>query len=590
MVKGVEESKARVLKRGIEEGLALGLRIGVKVGRDEELLTQESTAHRKVQPVKILSPKSEERWVNKVESRWNRNTARNPSASSRGALASDAERASPVQESYEMAKVQSDLKKAATGGHEWQPSQPASSGNLPWPFKPALPTPYPAPKGGEFRGHEKKSAEQSQPPTRMMSSDERLPDRLDAARDASDIESSKRATWGWDKKKEAYRKLLAKAIAADEASRGHAADVSAGDELRLLHRAGGWPSKVPVTQHAPAAPAAADASARANSAAVLHATRDFDRRAGALMTQIEHTPSSRHPRNPALARAIAAVDDGHFQIPRTSKEKATDATWQKRVARADREMQQARSALAHSLRETAAVSALSANAAAAAAAQASAKMLPVKTATSKSPGFPDVEAQVKELKKEVVKDENVAAHTHELVKQHKLATPISTQELADFEVSPNTRLGEDGAKALGFDGLKGLELHLARIHGDGDEDRQVVSHARADKATAHAEGHDSVAGRSTADSGEPGAPQGATSGGSNVRVEVRALGEGRGANFDAVGMKGKVEAEDATMRSAVRRAAIKKAEAIGPLAAVALGYTGVEQLAAHLEREALGLE
>ena len=193
MVKGVEESKARVLKRGIEEGLALGLRIGVKVGRDEELLTQESTAHRKVQPVKILSPKSEERWVNKVESRWNRNTARNPSASSRGALASDAERASPVQESYEMAKVQSDLKKAATGGHEWQPSQPASSGNLPWPFKPALPTPYPAPKGGEFRGHEKKSAEQSQPPTRMMSSDERLPDRLDAARDASDIESSKRA-------------------------------------------------------------------------------------------------------------------------------------------------------------------------------------------------------------------------------------------------------------------------------------------------------------------------------------------------------------------------------------------------------------
>jgi hypothetical protein len=38
------------------------------------------------------------------------------------------------------------------------------------------------------------------------------------------------------------------------------------------------------------------------------------------------------------------------------------------------------------------------------------------------------------------------------------------------------------------------------------------------------------------------------------------------------------------MRTAIRQAAIEKARAVGKPAAVALGYTGVHQLAAHLER------
>ena len=43
------------------------------------------------------------------------------------------------------------------------------------------------------------------------------------------------------------------------------------------------------------------------------------------------------------------------------------------------------------------------------------------------------------------------------------------------------------------------------------------------------------------------------------------------------------------MRTAIRQAAIEKARVVGKPAAVALGYTGVRQLAAHLEREALDL-
>ena len=66
---------------------------------------------------------------------------------------------------------------------------------------------------------------------------------------------------------------------------------------------------------------------------------------------------------------------------------------------------------------------------------------------------------------------------------------------------------------------------------------------------------------------------------------VRALG-GCGSG-DAVGIKGRVNKENAQMRLAVKQAAWKKAQEVGRATALALGFDGVRQFAAHLEREAL---
>ena len=66
---------------------------------------------------------------------------------------------------------------------------------------------------------------------------------------------------------------------------------------------------------------------------------------------------------------------------------------------------------------------------------------------------------------------------------------------------------------------------------------------------------------------------------------VRALGGG--GSGDAVGIKGRVNKENAQMRLAVKQAAWKKAQEVGRATALALGFDGVRQFAAHLEREAL---
>ena len=504
--------KATELKEGVKEGLKMGLKIGIKLGRDEEreiLMHEHEESEQDVQ----AAPSTEHAASQQV-----------------------AHHIRPVSESAEMKKVLSDLSETTTSAGKT--SQPTS---LPWPFPPALPTPYPAPKGGEFRGHEKKAV-QTRPVVGMLKSDkQRMLDSRSAqsASHASHVGAVTNPTWNWDKKKEAMKKLLMKAFA---------------DEHKV-HAEGDY---------------AADASSQANSAAVLRETRDFDRRASALQKQILSTPAAVHV-NPALAKAITAVHDVRTHVQRTAAEKADDARWQAQVAKADREMQQATHAIALSTQEAAAVSSLRANAAR----KANARQPPVKADAGPVPGLVNFESQFKELKKEVDKDEQVVQDTHGLIRAHKLAAPRDTQQLADFKAP---LLGEDGAKALGFDsldGLKGREKHFARTRSRRQSASGVALHDSSHSS-------DASSGKAAARAAVSVASD------KGVEVDVRALGDGR--EGDAVGMKGRVDAEDATMRAAIATAALKKAEAIGPLAAVALGYSGVDQLAAHLRREALDLE
>lgn len=184
------------------------------------------------------------------------------------------------------------------------------------------------------------------------------------------------------------------------------------------------------------------------------------------------------------------------------------------------------------------------------------------------------------MSQEFIKDVKVEKDIQKFIHEHQLAVGhrASETELAEFAANaPESRASarnaagftEADAHALGFEGLAGLEEHLARRHlGSAD--------APVPKIPLCTEEHpENCRGARAAE-------------GSNVRVEVRALG-GKSSR-DALGLKTRADGEDASMRTAIRQAAIAKARAVGKPTAVALGYTGVHQLAAHLERESLDLE
>ena len=220
-------------------------------------------------------------------------------------------------------------------------------------------------------------------------------------------------------------------------------------------------------------------------------------------------------------------------------------------------------------------------------------------------------ASQKPLSSELAKDRKVLQNMHQLMNEHKLAVghKASETELADFTVGVSTRtpgssapnagsLTEADANALGFEGLSGLEAHLARRRSGRRTDAPVPriplctedhpENCRGARAMArHTDAPVPKIPLCTED--HPENCRGARAvGGSSVRVEVRALGGE--SERDALGIRTRMDEENASMRAAIRQAALAKAQAVGKPTAVALGYSGVQQLAAHLEREALGLE
>ena len=183
-----------------------------------------------------------------------------------------------------------------------------------------------------------------------------------------------------------------------------------------------------------------------------------------------------------------------------------------------------------------------------------------------------VEARQREVAKEVTKDEQVAQKMRRLIQEHKLVESgkAAETELAALhpgvsaapvlQVRAHDGFSEADAHALGFDGLSGLEQHLARV------------------GTRTAVGKASI---TLCDENHPENCKG-------IRADKRR--PDRVASAVASSIKGRLDEEDAVMREAIRKAAMHKALAAGKAAAEALGFSGVQQLAAHLEREALDLE
>jgi len=147
------------------------------------------------------------------------------------------------------------------------------------------------------------------------------------------------------------------------------------------------------------------------------------------------------------------------------------------------------------------------------------------------------------------------------------------------------RLADVDAIALGFNGLAGLKAHVSHYEVPAPTSplfkRQNAPVPRIPLCT---EDHPENCRGARAVSADD----------LRVRVHGRAgmgVGEGVGEGVKGrggEGVKGRVDAQDAVMRAALWKAAFRKAQLIGRPAAKALGFSGVEQFAAHLERDALG--
>jgi len=208
-----------------------------------------------------------------------------------------------------------------------------------------------------------------------------------------------------------------------------------------------------------------------------------------------------------------------------------------------------------------------------------------------------VKAREKEVATEVVKDQEVVEQTKRLIHKHMLAA-ITGHKGAKTELSENSeiavpaaarrrRLADVDAIALGFNGLAGLKAHVSYYELPAPTTpllkRQNAPVPRIPLCTEdHPENCRGVRAVSADDL--------------SVRVHGRAgmgVGEGVGEGVKGRGGEGvkgllRVDAQDAVMRAALWKAAFRKAQLIGRPAAKALGFSGVEQFAAHLERDALG--
>jgi len=586
-------------KQGLEEGIALGVKIGLKEGLTEatdlkgELIRKEAAhimaaggasverrfvekvqgkyekaehALREVQawetgpgdsegavpkralarkagaqgqrkaptaPVKqpqVLSGKAEDKYIKNVEKRFlAEEKTLKPSVAAQNEVKRAAIAHQPVSAAADTAKIKRDLKMLdeIAGG---KISQPSSNSNLPWPFKRTFETPYPEPKDGEYRGHP--AGTPSMPGTAGGSG---------AVAGAGQQHLLPMGMTAID-----HQHML-DAIAKKRASHDQDVDAITDDSpfgsLKKAEAHSHLSSKAAALAHS----ADVEAIAKPSADALARATADFEMRGKRLKSLLESGKGQLHYKDPWLAKRILAVHDESVHIPRTLHQKAVDEDWQKKSDEVARQMQAAKGALAS-----------------------------VAIADQSSEDVHSQLAGAAKVSKEFSKTAKIEQEIQNLIETHNLAAghKASETELADFTVgaqesraSAQNAVGftEADAHALGFTGLAGLEEHLARRLGSTDAPEPKIPLCTED----HPE---NCRGARAAEGG-------------NVGVQVRVLGGG--SSRDALGFKTRADAEDASMRTAIRQAAIEKARAVGKPAAVALGYTGVHQLAAHLEREAL---
>jgi hypothetical protein len=488
-------------------------------------------------PVKqpqVLSRKAEDKYIKNVEKRFlGEEKTLKPSVATQDEVKRAATAHQPVSAAADTTKIKRDLKMLdeIAGG---KISQPSSNSNLPWPFKRTFETPYPEPKDGEYRGD----------PAGTPS----MPGKAGGSGAVAGAGQQHALPVGMTTSDHQH---MLDAIAAKRASHDQDVDAITDDSpfgsLKKAEALSHLSSKASaLASHS----AVVEVIAKPSADALARATADFEMRGKRLKSLLESGKGQLHYKNPWLAKRILAVHDESVHIPRTLHQKAVDEDWQEKSDEVARQMQAAKGALAS-----------------------------VAIADQSSEDVHSKFAGAAKVSKEFSKTAKIEQDIQNLLKTHNLAAghKASETELADFTVgvqesraSAQNAVGftEADARALGFTGLAGLEEHLAR--------RRLGSiDAPEPKIPLCTEDHpENCRGARVAE-------------GSNVRVQVRAL-EGESSR-DALGFKTRADAGDASMRTAIRQAAIEKARVVGKPAAVALGYTGVRQLAAHLEREALDL-
>jgi hypothetical protein len=348
-----------------------------------------------------------------------------------------------------------------------------------------------------------------------------------------------------------------------------------------------------------------DSESETAQAVVDKAKADFDARAKVLRSELhDHSQDEERAKNPWMAAAVAALHASKHdpQPPRTVHEREDDEKFAQVARRAHGEIAAAEHALRDVSGDASAVSGLTAADATAAPTEGEEERVSRAEEASSFRGLPafaahlrGIDERAKALGQEVAKDKEEVKIMHRLVRARELADTrhpeaARSTQLADFKASGGGGGWHDAdARALGFKGLSELEAHISRYQR---AERVREEQQQADAVVrGHRKGREEVE-RTISNQAL------ARNNWRDRQVRVRALGFGGvgseavralggGGSGDAVGIKGRVNKENAQMRLAVKQAAWKKAQEVGRATALALGFDGVRQFAAHLEREAL---
>ena len=495
-----------------EEGMREGMAMGFKMGVE----AAEHALSAQSRPV-MLTGKAEDKYIEGIEKRFATEDADEQWA-----------RKAPAARTGKRA--------AGTG----KTTQPTSSANLPWAFKRELPAPdNPDFDTGEFQNPMPVPGE----PGAGKGAGARARQNSVAVQEARVLKDLTRTA------------NMRKAAAARAAS--HDSEIAVITQPGDPHGFYTGDKKAAAQQHL-AEKKAAEAAHSTDVSAIM--TRDFDTHARAL-AQLR---DSRHPGADSwMSRVIAAVNAGkHAPMSRTIQQRERDTDWKARTEKAHKLLASAEQDITRGYD--------------------AGRALATKAARS-----PLEKAVAREAEKDAA-DAKIARELKEIAKADDGATPSRPTQLADFSVqsvaksvhgSAGARAGaglhEADARALGFQGLAGLEAHVKSFKAWPGEGHAL-----------------------------PPATQGVTSavavgpGWRHRRVRVQALGVRRGHVRQDVRPLGQGsppmelsqdDKENAAVRAAVKQAAQKKAAAVGRATAVALGFSGVRQFAAHLDREALGL-